>query len=127
MDVWDALTAIFLAGGVFIGFTGALGILRMPDFYTRLHPAGKSDTLSQALIVTGLLLQAGDVNTGVKLVMVTVFLFLTAPTATHAISQAAYRDGLAPGAHGTGDDAAERPANGAEPDDADAGQEPTGV
>ena len=53
MDVWDVLTTIFLAGGVFFGFTGSLGILRMPDFYTRLHPAGKSDTLSQALIVAG--------------------------------------------------------------------------
>jgi multicomponent Na+:H+ antiporter subunit G len=89
-------TAIFLAGGAFFGLTGAVGILRMPDFYTRLHPAGKADTLAQTLFMIGLLFQAPDVTTGLKVVLVTLFLYLTAPTATHAITLAAHRDGLEP-------------------------------
>ena len=56
--VLDILACIFLALGCFAGLTGSVGILRMPDFYTRLHPAGKSDTLTQLFIVTGILLQS---------------------------------------------------------------------
>jgi len=57
MDWRDWITVVFLALGCFLDLTGAIGILRMPDFYTRLHPAGKSDTLAQLFIVIALLFQ----------------------------------------------------------------------
>lgn len=97
-EIW---TVICLAGGAFFALTAGVGILRMPDFYSRAHPAGKSDTLAQTLIMVGLLFQAlqhEDLGLGaaVKLVLIVVFLFITAPTAIHAITRAAHVDGLKP-------------------------------
>lgn len=92
----DIVTAVCLAIGVFFALTGGLGILRMPDFYSRLHPAGKSDTLAQGLILAGLMFQAEDPMVAIKLALLAGLLFVTAPTATHAISRAAQLDGLEP-------------------------------
>ena len=92
----DVVSTVFLLTGVFFALTGALGILRMPDFYSRLHPAGKSDTLAQGLILVGLMFQAGDPMVAIKLALLAGLLFVTAPTATHAISRAAELDGLEP-------------------------------
>jgi multicomponent Na+:H+ antiporter subunit G len=93
--------------------TGSVGVLRMPDFYSRLHPAGKSDTLAQGAILIGLAFFAGQqlidalsaedhaghgsewigiVNIILKLLLLSALLFLTAPTSTHAISKAARID-----------------------------------
>lgn len=91
--VWqDWCTIVFMSVGVFFALTGAIGILRMPDFYTRLHPAGKSDTLAQGLILLGALFQATDPILAAKLLLVSLLLFVTAPTATHAVTQAAHKE-----------------------------------
>jgi multicomponent Na+:H+ antiporter subunit G len=87
--------------GCLLALTGALGILRMPDFYSRLHPAGKTDSLAQVLIMVGLLFQCfryPTIGTGaaIRLVMITAFIFMTSPVATHAIARAAYLGGLRP-------------------------------
>lgn len=97
--VIEVLTVVCLVGGAFFALTAGVGILRMPDFYSRAHPAGKSDTLAQTLMMVGLLLQAlqrEDLGLGaaVRLVLIVVFLFITAPTAVHAITRAAHVDGL---------------------------------
>ena len=107
MDGWnDWVTAVCLVLGSFLALTGGVGILRMPDFYSRLHPAGKTDSLGQVLILVGLcfqveLLDAEGQLTDAWLVlarlgMIIVFLALTAPTATHAITKAAWLEGLRP-------------------------------
>ena len=93
---FDILTGLFLTLGCFLAFTGSLGVVRMPDFYTRLHPAGKSDTAAQALILIGLMFQAEDHWVVLKLLLITGILLVTAPTATHAITKAAWLDGLIP-------------------------------
>ncbi len=65
----------------------------MPNFFTRVHPAGKADTLAQTFILIGLLVGADpDGWTAIKLLMITVLIYLTSPTAIHAITQAAYHD-----------------------------------
>lgn len=100
--VFDILSTLFLALGGVVALTGAVGILRMPDFYSRLHPAGKNDSLAQALFMAGLLFQtyreeyASISGIAARLIMITVFIFLTSPVATHAITRAAHLDGLAP-------------------------------
>ena len=99
--VCDLLTIILLIGGAFFALTGAIGIIRMPDFYSRVHPAGKSDTLAQTLLMTGLLFQTVQDESfgyqgGIKLILIVFFLLLTTPTATHAITKAAHIDGLRP-------------------------------
>ncbi|MEJ2577153.1 MAG: monovalent cation/H(+) antiporter subunit G [Gammaproteobacteria bacterium] len=92
----DALSWALLLGGAFLGISGALGILRFPDFYSRLHAAGVTDTLCAALILTGLMLQAGLSLISVKLVFVLGFLWYTSPVASHALASAALHAGLAP-------------------------------
>jgi len=100
MDWKDIVSTVFLAAGCVVAFTGALGILRMPDFYTRLHPAGKNDSFAQFLIMIGLLFQAFRpefreiVGVAPRLILITLFIYLTSPIATHAITRAAYLDGL---------------------------------
>ena len=99
MAINEILSALCLIGGAFFALTAGVGLLRMPDFYSRAHPAGKSDTLAQLLIMLGLALQAfqhGDLGTAaaVKLLLIIIFLFITAPTAVHAITRAAHVDGL---------------------------------
>lgn len=96
MDAFDWATAAFLIVGCFFAFTGAVGVVRFPDFYTRLHPAGKSDTLAQALILTALCFQCEDLWTVLKLLLIAGILLVTAPTATHAVTKAAELEGLRP-------------------------------
>ena len=99
----DWVTIVFLFFGCLIAFAGALGVVRMPDFYTRLHPAGTMDTLAQLLILLGLAFQVFDVgNTTTpwltlgRLLLISAILFVTAPTSTHAITKAAHLEGLKP-------------------------------
>ncbi|GMU49851.1 MAG: hypothetical protein AMXMBFR31_20770 [Candidatus Desulfobacillus denitrificans] len=92
----DALSwACLLAGGFFC-LVGAIGLLRMPDFYTRMHAASVTDTLGAGLILLGLMLQAGPTLVAVKLAMVGLLLFFAAPVAAHALTKAAMTRGLAP-------------------------------
>jgi len=97
MNLWiDGLSwACLLIGGLFC-VVGALGLLRMPDFYTRMHAASVIDTLGAGLILLGLLLQAGLTLVAVKLLMVGVLIFFASPTATHALARAAMLRGLKP-------------------------------
>lgn len=87
--------ALLVSGGVFC-VIGALGLLRMPDFYTRMHAASVTDTLGAGLILAGLMLQAGLTLVTVKLFMILLLLLFTSPTATHALARAAFVHGLRP-------------------------------
>lgn len=92
----EILGGILLLAGCFFSLTGSVGIVRMPDFYTRIHPAGKSDTLAQFLILGGLIVQSQDPLVMAKLALLGGLLLVTSPTATHAVAQAAYHSGPAP-------------------------------
>jgi multicomponent Na+:H+ antiporter subunit G len=87
--------ACLVAGGAFC-IVGAVGMLRMPDFYTRVHAASVVDTLGAGLVLLGLLLQAGFTLVAVKLLIVAALLLLASPTATHALVRAAMHRGLEP-------------------------------
>lgn len=86
---------VIVIGGVFCVVSG-IGLLRMPDVFTRSHAAGMTDTVGAAFILLGLLLQVPDWNVAIRLVLIVGFLVFTSPTATHALAQAALRDGIAP-------------------------------
>lgn len=94
--VRNVLTTISLAGGLFFVLAGAVGVIRLPDFYTRLHAAGMTDTLGAELILFGLILQADGWQVIAKLLLVAFFLVVTSPTATHAVAHAAYKAGEKP-------------------------------
>lgn len=84
-----------ITGGAFV-FVGGIGLLRFPDFFTRLHAASVTETLGAWLILTGLLLQSGWSMVTIKLVMIFLFLSITSPTATHALAKAALHGGVKP-------------------------------
>ena len=88
----DLLGWLALLGGVAFALIGSVGLMRMPDFYTRLHAAGITDTLGAGLILLGLMLQAGWTLISVKLLLILIFLWFTGPIATHALSRAALLD-----------------------------------
>ena len=90
-----ASCVLLVAGGVFC-IVGAIGLLRMPDFYTRVHAASVTDTLGAGLILLGLILQAGWTLVAAKLVIVGLLVFFTSPAATHSLARAALGRGLKP-------------------------------
>ncbi len=92
-----------LAGGAFC-VVGAVGMLRMPDLFTRMHAASVVDTLGAGLILFGLLLQAPSWQVGAKLAVIMVLLVFTSPAATHALAKASMARGLKPQLDKTGDE-----------------------
>lgn len=97
-----ALSWAALAAGGFFCIVGALGLVRMPDFYTRMHAASVTDTLGAGLVLTGLILQAGLTLVAAKLAMIGLLLFFTSPAASHALARAAFVRGLKPMLHEPG-------------------------
>ncbi|MBW1999006.1 MAG: monovalent cation/H(+) antiporter subunit G [Deltaproteobacteria bacterium] len=90
MSIVDVVAGIFILGGFFFFTTATIGLLRLPDFYTRLHATGKGDTLAVLYCLIGLAIHNGLDLTSVKIIFIAVFMFLAQPTATHAISRAAF-------------------------------------
>jgi len=89
MDIVGVVSAILLLVGSGFTLIGSIGIVRMPDVFTRLHAAGITDTLGAAGVLLGLALKAGFSLLLVKLLLMLVFLLLLNPTACHALARAA--------------------------------------
>ena len=94
--VSEVLSWVFIAAGSIFVLIGGLGLLRLPDFYTRIHAAGITDTMGAWLIIIGLMFQAGWTLVTAKLVMLLFFLAATSPLASHALAKAAFLRGLEP-------------------------------
>lgn len=99
-NVWELIrfplgAATCLAGGLLCIVAG-IGVLRFPDFYTRLHAASITDTASVGLVLIGMALMAPGWLVLVKLLCILIFMFLTSPTAAHALANAAHVAGLQP-------------------------------
>lgn len=90
------LSWLFLAGGGFFVLVGGVGVMRMPDLYTRIHAASVTETLGTMLILIGLMLHSGwDLST-FKLVAILVFLLFTGPVSSYALGNTALLGGLKP-------------------------------
>lgn len=94
--VLEILTGICLLVGSAFAITGGIGILRLPDVFTRMHGAGLTDTLGAGLILLGLMFQGGISLITVKLIMILVFLWISSPTSTHALARSALAHGVRP-------------------------------
>ncbi len=96
----NTVVIIFVILGLFFFTGGAVGIIRMPDFYSRLHPAGKLDTLAIMATALGLALynlehfSVASLLLSFKIILIVFFVFLSSPTATHSIVDAGIRAGL---------------------------------
>lgn len=87
----ELLVSFFVVCGGFFAFVAALGVLRMPDMYTRMHASTKAGTLGAGLILLGVLFFFGDLSVGARAIAAIAFIFMTAPVAAHMIGRAAYR------------------------------------
>ena len=92
----EIVSSVLVIGGAIFAVIGGIGILRLPDFFCRIHGAGITDTLGAGLILTGLMFLSPHWIVTVKLVAILVFLWITSPTATHALANAALETGLQP-------------------------------
>lgn len=92
----DLLSGFCLLAGGFLTITGGVGILRMPDFFARVHAAGVTETLAAPLLLFGLMLQMEWGLDLLKVLLILVFILATNPTATHAMAKAALHGGLVP-------------------------------
>jgi len=86
---------LIVAGGLFC-VVGAIGLIRMPDMYTRMHASGVIDPFGVALLLMGLMLQAGFTLVTAKLIVLVLLLLFTSPVACHALGRAALHRGLKP-------------------------------
>lgn len=92
----DGLSWISLVAGSSFVLIGAVGLLRLPDFFTRLHAASIIDTLGAWLILFGLILQSPNLITACKIVTILMLLFFASPTTSHVLAKAAHKSGLKP-------------------------------
>jgi len=94
--ILEILSGLLVIIGVFLFVSGTLGLIRLPDFYCRMHATGKCDTLGALLSLTGLALYNGFNLVSLKIIFIVVFIFLANPTATHAIGRAALVNNVRP-------------------------------
>jgi multicomponent Na+:H+ antiporter subunit G len=92
----DLLSWVLIVAGGFFCIVGAVGMLRMPDFYTRVHAASVTDVVGSFAVLLGLALQAGLSLVTVKLVFIALLILFTSPAATHALVKAARTRGVEP-------------------------------
>jgi len=96
----DIIITIFsgflLLVGSFLCISGGIGLLRFPDFYTRMHAVGVTDTLGAGMILVGLMILSTDLLVFAKLVMVLLFTLLIGPTTSHVLAKAAFHNGVIP-------------------------------
>jgi multicomponent Na+:H+ antiporter subunit G len=95
-DILDILSVALIGIGSLSLIIGALGVLRLPDVYTRMHAASITDTLGAGSIILGLILQAGLTLVAGKLFLILVFLFFTSPASSFALAHAALSSGVKP-------------------------------
>ena len=94
--VIDLVSWLCLLGGAGFLLIGAIGVLRFPDFFTRLHAVSVGDTMGASLVLAGLMLQGGLSLVTVKLLLIFYFMIFTGPTAVHALAEAALQAKLEP-------------------------------
>ncbi len=96
IDILNILSWALIIIGSFFSIVGGIGILRFPDFFTRLHAAGLTDTLGAWAILVGLMIQCDSFLTLIKILLVLIFIFFTSPTGTHALARAGLASNLKP-------------------------------
>ena len=97
MDIFISISSsLFLLIGSFLCISGGVGILKFPDFYTRMHAVGVTDTLATAMILIGLMLQIPDALVVLKLILILLLTLFIGPTASHSLAKSAIQNNLYP-------------------------------
>jgi multicomponent Na+:H+ antiporter subunit G len=95
----DWVAALFMLGGAFFLVVSSVGLIRLPDFYSRSHAVGKSETLGSLLLLSGLVIYNGFALESAKLLLIVVLIAATNPSGIHVLTRAALRKGLVPWIH----------------------------
>lgn len=90
------ISVIFILLGIMFMLAGSIGMLRLPDFYSRSHAVSKSDTLGIIFVISGLVIYEGFTQGGLKLLLIVLFIALSNPIGTHALARAAIKKGVKP-------------------------------
>lgn len=103
MSILDVIVIVLILLSIFFFTAGTIGFIRLPDFYSRMHATGKSDTLGVLLSCIGIAvytlkgsLSLADILVSLKIIFIAVFWFLGGPTATHALLKSAFKAGILP-------------------------------
>lgn len=96
MELQHIISILLVSLGILFMLVGSIGIVRLPDFYSRTHSVSKSDTLGIIFVILGLVIYEGMTQSSLKLLLVILFIALSNPVGTHALSRAALKDGLTP-------------------------------
>lgn len=104
MTAIDWISGVLVLAGAGFGIIGAVGVLRFPELFSRMHAAGVTDTLCALLILGGLAVKAGFTLALAKLFLILLFLWFTSPTSTHALAKAALHGGEKPMLDSDGED-----------------------
>lgn len=89
----EIISALFMIAGAVFFLASAIGMLRLPDFYSRIHASGNSETLGCMLSFIGLIIYEGLTLTSLKMAMIFIIVFLANPIGSHILSKAAYKSG----------------------------------
>lgn len=92
----DWAAAVVVTLGTLLMLVGSVGLIRLPDFYTRTHAASKIDTLGIMLVLSGLALEEGPTIEAAKLIVVMLFVLISTPVSSHALARTAYMAGYEP-------------------------------
>ncbi|HET54873.1 MAG TPA: monovalent cation/H(+) antiporter subunit G [Ignavibacteria bacterium] len=95
-EIQNILTIILIVAGSFFMLVGSIGVVRLPDFFTRSHATSKSDTLGIMLIILGLMVYEGFCLNSLKLLIIFVFVAIANPVGAHALARAALSFGIKP-------------------------------
>lgn len=96
MIVLEYVSYFFLMGGAVFSIIGGVGLVRLPEFYSRMHGGGVTDTMGAGLVIIGLILLAGPTLVAFKLLVIFFFLTVTSPSSCHALAKSALTHGLRP-------------------------------
>ncbi len=96
MSILNTASVLLIAAGCLFFVAGSVGMLRLPDVFTRLHATTKADNVGLGLLVIGLLLRSGSMFVAAKLVLIWLLVLVAAATACHLIAQSAVRRGEQP-------------------------------
>lgn len=96
MTIGEFISATLLSFGVMFFFAGTVGLLRLPDVYTRLHALTKADNVGLGLIVAGLALQASSLAVAAKLIFIWLLVLVASASACQLVARTALNKGVAP-------------------------------
>ncbi|MHA1525114.1 MAG: monovalent cation/H(+) antiporter subunit G [Alphaproteobacteria bacterium] len=95
-DIFTIISGVFMVIGALLCLIAALGVLRLPDLYTRMHAASKAGTLGAGLLFLAIALASGEIGVVTRSIAGVIFFIITAPVSAHLLARSAYFSGLAP-------------------------------